>query len=71
MKANVGGIDRTLRIIVGLVLLSLLFILEGNARWWGLVGFLPLLTGIVGWCPAYVPFHLSTCSAGKDKPAAA
>jgi len=71
MKANVGGIDRTLRIIVGLVLLSLLFILEGNARWWGLVGLLPLLTGVVGWCPAYVPFHLSTCSTGKDKPAAA
>jgi len=60
MKSNMGGIDRTLRTIVGLGLLSLLFILEGNARWWGLVGFVPLLTSLVGWCPAYVPFGLNT-----------
>jgi hypothetical protein len=38
MKINVGGIDRLLRIVVGLGVLSLLFVLEGNARWWGLVG---------------------------------
>ena len=62
MKANVGGFDKILRIIVGLGVLSLLFILEGNARWWGLVGIVPLATGLIGWCPAYVPFGLSTCS---------
>ena len=71
MKANVGGSDRTLRIVVGLVLLSLLFVLEGNARWWGLVGFVPLFTGLIGWCPAYVPFGMSTCSTGKGKHASA
>ena len=56
MKANVGGIDRTLRIVVGLVLLAAVVLLKGNARWLGLIGFVPLLTGIFGCCPAYVPF---------------
>ena len=70
MKANVGGFDKILRIIVGLGVLSLLFILEGNARWWGLVGIVPLATGLIGWCPAYVPFGLSTCST-KGKHASA
>ena len=60
MKANVGGADRVMRIIVGLALLGLVFVLEGNARWWGLVGLLPLLTGITGYCPTYLPFGIST-----------
>jgi len=60
MKANVGGADKVMRILVGLALLSLVFVLEGNARWWGLVGLLPLLTGITGYCPAYLPFGIST-----------
>jgi hypothetical protein len=60
MKENVGGADKVMRIIVGLALLSLVFVLEGNARWWGLVGLLPLLTGITGYCPAYMPFGIST-----------
>jgi len=53
MKANVGGVDKTLRIIAGLAILSLVFILDGKARWWGLFGLVPLLTGITGYCPAY------------------
>lgn len=61
MKTNVGGIDKAARIIAGLVLLSLIFILEGNARWWGLAGLVPLLTGTLGWCPAYTLFGISTC----------
>ena len=61
MKANVGGIDRVLRIAVGIVILSLVFILEGNARYWGLVGLLPLATGVFRFCPAYALFGLSTC----------
>lgn len=60
MQANVGGVDKTLRIIAGLAILSLVFILEGNARWWGLVGLMPLLTGITGYCPAYMPLGIST-----------
>ena len=61
MKTNVGGIDKVLRIVGGLALLSLIFILEGNARWWGLVGIVPLLTGTLGWCPAYTLVGLNTC----------
>jgi len=61
MKANVGGIDRLLRILVGLGLLALVFILPGPERWWGLVGLVPLLTGLVRFCPVYSLFGLSTC----------
>jgi hypothetical protein len=54
--------DRTLRIVVGLALLSLFFLLEGNARYLGLIGIVPILTGTFRWCPAYLPFGISTCS---------
>jgi hypothetical protein len=53
MTVNVGGIDRILRIVAGLAVLSLFFVLEGNARYWALVGFVPLFTGIFRFCPAY------------------
>ncbi len=58
MKKNVGSIDRVLRLIVGLVIIALGFIYE---TWWGLVGIIPLFTSSVGWCPAYLPFGISTC----------
>lgn len=61
MKANVGGIDRVLRILVGAGLLALVVVLEGDARWWGLIGILPLFTGVFRFCPAYSLFGLSTC----------
>lgn len=61
MKANVGGLDKTLRIVAGLAVLSLVFILQGGARWWGLFGLMPLLTGITGFCPAYPKLGISTC----------
>ena len=65
MQTNVGMADRTLRIVVGLVLLSLFFFLEGDARYWGLVGLLPLATGVFRFCPAYTLFGVNTCSTGK------
>jgi hypothetical protein len=65
MKANVGGIDKVLRIVVGVVLLSLVFLIEGAARWWGLVGLIPLGTGVFGFCPLYALFGLSTCPLEK------
>jgi hypothetical protein len=71
MKTNVGTVDRAVRILAGLVLLSLVFILEGDARWWGLVGLLPFATGLVGWCPMYTPFGIDTRRAGHDMPGAA
>ena len=68
MKANVGGVDKILRIVVGLVLLSLILILEGNTRWWGLVGIVPLVTGLFNFCPLYTLLGINTCPL-KDKSA--
>jgi hypothetical protein len=61
MTANVGSVDRIVRIVLGLAILSLLFLLEGGARWWGLVGLVPLLTGLISWCPAYKLLGMNTC----------
>ena len=68
MKANVGGADKILRIVAGLGLLSLILILEGNARWWGLVGLVPLATGLFNFCPLYTLIGVNTCPV-KDKAA--
>jgi hypothetical protein len=61
MKVNVGSVDRVLRVLAGVALLALVFVLEGNARWLGLIGILPLATGLFRFCPAYALFGLSTC----------
>jgi len=61
MKANVGGIDKVIRIVAGLAILSLVFVLEGSARWWGLVGLVPLFTGLFRVCPAYSLLGLYSC----------
>ena len=61
MKINVGSLDRAARIVAGLAILSLVFILKDDTRWFGLIGFVPLLTGIFRFCPAYLPFGISTC----------
>lgn len=58
-KCNVGGVDRAVRIVAGRGILSLAFI--GPQTPWGYVGVVPLVTGLVGWCPAYVPFGIKTC----------
>lgn len=57
---NVGNIDRVIRILLAVVLLGLLFVLPGNAKWFGLLGLIPLVTAIVGICPLYSLFHIST-----------
>lgn len=59
MSKNVGGIDRVLRILVGLVLIGLA--VTGTVGWWGYLGAVPLLTGLIGWCPAYLPLGIKTC----------
>ena len=59
MIKNVGGLDRILRAIVGLVLLSLVFV--GPKTYWGLLGLIPLGTSVIGICPAYLPFGIKTC----------
>ena len=62
MKKNVGTIDRFARIIFGL-LIGILGV-EFNS-WWGLIGLIPIATGIFQWCPLFVPFKISTIK--KDK----
>lgn len=65
MMSNVGGIDRALRIVLGLVVLSFVFLLDGNARWFGLIGLVPLVTALFGWCPAYTLLGINTCPAPR------
>lgn len=68
MKTNVGKIDRAIRIVLGLGLLALAFI--GPQTPWGYLGIVPLVTALVGYCPAYSLFGLRTCAMRSDaKPA--
>lgn len=59
MKINVGGIDRILRILVGLVLIGLAA--TGTIGWWGWLGVVPLATGLLRTCPAYSLLGVRTC----------
>jgi hypothetical protein len=61
MEKNIGGFDRPLRIVAGVIALALFFIIDGPTRWWALLGVVPLFTGLVGWCPAYTLFGIRTC----------
>ena len=63
MTQNVGGIDRILRIVVGLVLVALAA--TGTVGWWGWLGVVPLATGLLGWCPPYAIFGWNTCKLKK------
>ncbi len=63
MKSNVGGIDRILRIVLGLVLIGLT--VTGTIGVWGWLGVVPLATGAIGWCPPYAIFGISTCAMKK------
>lgn len=63
MKCNVGGLDRKVRIVVGVVIIALGVYTQ---NWLGAIGIVPLLTGAIGWCPAYLPFGLSTSCKVKD-----
>ncbi len=63
MKANVGGIDRIARIVVGLALIGMT--LAGMIGVWGWIGVVPLVTGIFKFCPAYTLFGVSSCPMEK------
>jgi len=64
MNANVGGIDKILRIVVGIVLVSLAAL--GIVGIWGWIGVVPLLTGLFGRCPLYPLLGISTCPMKKN-----
>lgn len=59
MKVNVGGIDRLLRIVVGLALIA--WALLANGPIWAWIGILPLATGLLNFCPAYTLLGINTC----------
>ncbi len=62
MKKNVGKIDKTVRILVGLGVVSAGIAFES---YWGALGLIPIATGLIGWCPPYALFGISTCSTEK------
>ena len=62
---NVGNTDRIIRIIAGIAILSLYFILKGNARYFALIGFAPIITAFVGFCPLYALLGIKT--TGKEQ----
>jgi hypothetical protein len=63
MKANVGSIDRVLRIVLGLALIGLT--LSGTIGVWGWIGLVPLATAAMGFCPLYTVLGVSTCAARR------
>lgn len=63
MNKNVGSIDRAIRVVAGIVLLSLTVV--GPKTMWGLIGIVPLVTALVSWCPAYTLLGIRTCRTGS------
>jgi hypothetical protein len=59
---NVGSADRVIRLILGLVIIGIGYYYQS---WWGAIGIVPIFTALVGWCPAYMPLGISTCSTKK------
>ena len=59
MKQNIHNIERIIRIVAGIGIVSLVFI--GPQSPWGWLGLVPLVTGTIGWCPPYALFGFSTC----------
>jgi hypothetical protein len=65
ISVNIHPVERVVRGLVGLGLLGLVFV--GPKSLWGLVGLIPLLTALIGWCPPYSLLGINTCNLGKKK----
>lgn len=63
MTKNAGGIDKILRIVVGIALIGLTIM--GVLPVWGYIGIVPLATGLMGWCPLYTVLGINTCPVNK------
>ncbi len=63
MTTNIGGMERILRIVIGLVLIGLAT--TGQVGVWGWIGLVPLATGLIGWCPPYSLLGINTCKNRK------
>ncbi len=64
MKQNVHNIERIVRVVVGLGIVSLVFV--GPQTPWGWLGLVPVATGLLGWCPPYALFGFSTCKTPQQ-----
>ena len=64
MKCNIGKVDRMIRIVLGIAIISVGMYFKS---WWGAVGLILLLTAAIRWCPAYIPFGFSTCESDEKK----
>ncbi len=64
MQSNVGKTDKIIRIVVGLVIVAYGIFAES---WWGLIGLIPIVTALVGFCPLYVPFKINTNKSAAGK----
>jgi hypothetical protein len=64
MTTNIHPVERVVRVVVGAFLTSLAF--WGPDNPWFLLGLLPVVTGLIGWCPPYALFGISTCSKAKS-----
>ncbi len=64
MIKNMGSADKIIRLILGVVIIVIGIYFQS---WWGVIGILPIFTALVGWCPAYMPFGISTCKTKTAK----
>lgn len=61
MERNIGNVDRVVRVVLGIVMLGMWFVLDEDIRNWMLLGLEPLVTGFVGWSPVYRLLNINTC----------
>ncbi len=64
MKCNVGGTEKSIRIIVGIVIIAAGIFFRS---WWGIIGLVPLITGAIGYCPVSQALGINTCEEDRDK----
>lgn len=62
MNRNVGGADRIARLVLGVAIIAAGLYFKS---WWGAIGVVPILTAAIGWCPAYLPFGISSCRTAR------
>lgn len=63
MKCNMGNRDRIIRFFIGITILAAG---AGLGCWWAWLGLIPIVTATIGWCPAYLPFGISSCKVRSD-----
>lgn len=67
MAKNVGIVDQWLRIVLGVALIAVIFLIDGPWRWLGLIGIIPLATAFLRWCPLYTLLGIDTCPRQKTQ----